>query len=404
VDGIFADLRSIILPLFGREIPLAVSETIEALWAEEKRPQSYETTKTKLGWEFLFNLPAGMSYRDFANKEEYFRDAIGDVTTEMKHVGKMALLKIITDRIGTMYIYDYHTDVPSSMPLPIPIGYNHTGLIMQDLADIPHILIGGVTGGGKSNAIHVLVNSLLHLIRPPKVVLIDLKMSEYNYLENDVLLITDQLEAYKALTRLVIEMRNRQQLLKQSRCVNIQKYNQAGGDMEYIVLVIDELAELTIKESQEHLETLLRLCRASGICIVTATQRPDANTFKKFGQSKANFNGRLCFNVSDGINSKIILDSVEASNLPNVKGRAIWKLGETIEVQVPYLDPEIAEQKLGGNYCHDKPRKRSVPGPTSNRHLERVGSNGRISARDFALSFLSGSPAEIAKISGPKKN
>lgn len=340
------DIRDLIMPMIGMEIPLSVAQVIEACWEDERRPQLSNRKRTKLGYDFYFALPAGISFRDFAAKKEYFRDNIGlNCTVDVVHSGKMAILRVVTQQLKSRYLYAW--DYDKKGVLPIPIGYTHNGLITVDLADIPHILIGGITGGGKSNIIHVIVNSLLHLPVPPQTVLIDLKMSEYNYLENHVMVVTDQDSARKTLSSLVNEMRNRQRTLKSAKCVNIAKYNARYDPLPYIVLVIDELAELTDEDSQDDVETLLRLCRSSGICIVSATQRPDANTFKKFGQSKANFRGRLCFQVADAVNSKIILDNGLGAELPDTPGRAIWKLGKDFtEVQTPYLDPEEAERML----------------------------------------------------------
>ena len=342
------DLRELIMPALGLEIPLAISQVINACWADERKPQLNSKKRTQLGYNLYYDLPAGISFRDFAAKKEYFRDNIGlHSTVDIIHSGKMALVKVINQQLKAIYSYDwnYHK---GKMMLPIPIGYTHEKLIVVDLADIPHVLVGGITGGGKSNAIHVIINSLLHLESCPQIVLIDLKMSEYNYLENHVMLITEHDHASQAISNLVAEMRRRQRLLKVAKCVNIAKYNAKHSEkLPYIVLVIDELAELVDESSQDDVETLLRLCRASGICIVTATQRPDANTFKKFGQSKANFRGRLCFQVADAINSKIILDNGMGAELPDAAGRAIWKLGkDCIEVQTPYLDPDEAEKRL----------------------------------------------------------
>jgi S-DNA-T family DNA segregation ATPase FtsK/SpoIIIE len=339
------DIREIVMPMMGLEVPLAVVEVVEACWADEKRPQRNQKRRTALGWDLYYALPAGISFRDFAAKREYFRDAIGlHSTVDVIHSGKMALVRVTTSQLKSRYNYDW--DYPRRGVLPIPVGYTHTGLIVADLADIPHLLIGGITGGGKSNAIHVIVNSLLPA--KPEIILIDLKMSEYNYLENHCLIVTDHDGAGQTLARLVGEMRRRQRLLKAAKCVNIAKYNVRQEPLPYIVLVIDELAELDDEAAQDNVETLLRLCRASGICIIAATQRPDANTFKRFGQSKANFRGRLCFQVADAVNSKIILDNGMAADLPDNPGRAIWRLGkDCVEVQTPYLDPEEAERRLG---------------------------------------------------------
>ena len=341
-----ADLRELIMPLLGQEIPLAVTEVNEALAGDDKRPQLHQKKKTALGWDFWFVLPPDITFREFAGKAEYFRDHIGPhCTVEVLRAGKLALLRVVAQQLRSRYPYDWGYSRAGT--LPIPIGYTHTGLIVVDLADIPHLLIGGITGGGKSNAIHVLVNSLLPT--GAQIILVDLKMSEYTYLEQHVLLVTDQEAAGQVIRGLVAEMRRRQQALKAARCVNIAKYNcnNPADLMKYIVLIIDELAELTDEAAQDDVETLLRLCRASGICLVAATQRPDANTFKRFGQSKANFRGRLCFQVADAVNSRIILDNGMAADLPDCPGRAIWRLGkDCVEVQTPYLDPEEAEVRL----------------------------------------------------------
>lgn len=354
------DMRSIIMPMLGWDVPLAIAEVIDACWSDERKPQLNSKKRTQLGWEFLFCLPAGISFRDFATKQEYFKDAIGNVAVDIIHSGKMVLLRVITQKLKSKYTYEWN--YTKTGILPIPIGYTHTGLIFVDLADIPHVLIGGITGGGKSNSIHVIVNTLIHLAEPPRIILIDLKMSEYSYLDNNVLLITDHTRASPVLKRLVTEMKRRQQLLREFKCINIKKYNQKHDDkLPYIVLVIDELAELTEEDAQNDIETLLRLCRASGICLIAATQRPDAQTFKKFGQSKANFRGRLCFQVADAINSKIILDNGMAADLSDIAGRAIWKLGkDCIELQTPFLDPEEAERRLGSEQSPTRMPPRSI--------------------------------------------
>lgn len=338
------DVRSILFPMFGMDTPLAVIETLEALWPDTRRPQIHNKKKTPTGYAFTIALPAGISFKDFYNKLDYFKDAAGGtkINVEIRQSGKMAILQISNNLLGDYF--DYPADYPRDGILPVPIGYSTAGLQVVDLAKLPHMLVGGATGAGKSNAVHIIVNSLLSLPEPPIVVMIDLKMSEYNYLENQVLLVTELETAAQALQRLVQEMRKRQLLLKESRFVNVAKYNsKTKAKIPYIVLIIDELAELKDKDAQEDLETLLRLCRAAGICIVAATQRPSSKIFtsKSFGDAKANFTGRLCFQTISGIDSRIILDSSDGADLPAIPGRAYWRLGrELTEIQTPYLDPE----------------------------------------------------------------
>ena len=343
------DLRELIMPALGLEIPLAISQVNEALSGEDKRPQLHKKKKTALGWDFWYSLPPNMCFKDFASKKEYFRDAIGThCTVEVIHSGKLALLRVVTQQLKDKYLYDWDYD-RSGGELVIPIGHTHDKLLTVALESIPHILVAGITRSGKSNFIHTTVNSLLLAPAKPDIILIDLKMSEYNYLEDYLMLVTDRKGASQTLSGLVSEMRKRQRLLKASKCVNIAKYNakHSNDPLKYIVLIIDELAELDDEDAQEDTETLLRLCAASGICILAATQRPDAQTFKHFGQSKANFLGRLCYQVADSLNSNMVLGNSMAAELPAIRGRAIWRIGrESIEVQTPYLDPEEAEAKL----------------------------------------------------------
>lgn len=387
--------RSMLWSKCGQDIPLAIMETVEAVWPNvDKRPLLYKKEKTKLGWDFKFTLPRGMIYREFVAKSEYFRDAIGNVTIECEHIDKMALLKIITSRIEEKYIYDYHIVGANEMVLPIPIGFTHSGLLVEDLSKVYNILVGGYVGGGKSNFIHTTVNTLLNIPIPPKIIIIDFKIVEYPYLENHILLITEQDKAEQFLARIVSEMDDRLQTLKQANCVNIIEFNKQGGKMEYIVLIIDELADLESKNAQKYLESLLRKSRAPGIHIILATQRPDATIFesKKFSSCKSNLIGRLCYQVADGINSKIILDSTEAKDLPNIPGRGLWKFGKLTEVQTPYLDPKIARERL-----YEQSSNRNGPGLKNSRNDKRLGDNDNRSDTNPLISIGPGSPKEIGK-------
>ena len=381
------------------EIPLLVNNTVNALWPDGKRPQLHEKKRTPLGWEFSFVMPAAMCFRDFANREEYFRDAVGDVTTEMVHVGRLAILKVITKRIEKRYEYDWDYKYPKDMVLPIPIGYRHDGLHVEDLSKIPHVLVAGVTRSGKSNFIHTTVNSLLRLPLPPKIILIDLKRLEYTYLGNKVLLITDELSANMALLRTVAEMYNRIEVLKAARCVNIFKYNEKHNPMQHIVLIVDELAELDDERAQKDFERLATLSAAAGICLIAATQRPDAQTFKHFGKAKSCLLGRLSFKMADAINSKIVLDSDMATKIPNIRGRAIWKFDDPIQVQVPYIDPEEAEARL-----LEQPSKGSLPGCFDSRDTKRMGSARRRSIADTFVSLLQSSSETTGQTGGTEEN
>ncbi|MBP2653372.1 MAG: cell division FtsK/SpoIIIE [Firmicutes bacterium] len=330
----------------GRETPLIVREVIEALWDENRRPLIQKETKTEAGWDFVITLPPSLSHQDFIKKIDYFKDHTGIDNVEIKRQGKGILLRFIEDTLQDYYSFDWHYQLKGT--LPIPIGYSHQGLVTVDLADIPHVLVAGTTGGGKSNMLHVWINSLLNLPDPPLMVVIDLKMSEFAYLKNHLALIVDADNARNMLASMVREMRRRQERFMQTLTVNIKKYNghYPNEPMRHVVCVIDELGELGDKRALGHLDSLLRLSRSAGFCMVLATQRP-SSTFlaeKSFGDLKANLRGRLALGVTDTINSKIILDDTRAANMADLPGRAMWKLGNKFtEIQTPYLDPESSE-------------------------------------------------------------
>jgi len=403
MNEFMTDIRDTFYELTNQDIPLAIIKTIEACWPDGKRPLLHKKKKHSQGWDFTFALPPGLSFREFCKFEEHFRDSVGDVTTEIIHNGKMAVLKVITDKIKSKYIYDFASDIDvGNKILPIPVGYDHNGLIVVDLAEVYNIIIAGFIGGGKSNSIHVITNSLIHLPKPPKVTIIDFKLVEYNYLSNYVFLVTDQDTARQTMSRLVVEMRNRLQILKQAECVNIDKFNNQGGNMDYIVLIIDELAELQDEVAQDCLETILRLGRAPGFRVILATQRPDSKIFgkKSFGACKANLVGKLCFQVSSAINSRIILDSDEAAHLPNIAGRAIWKYGKTVEVQTPYLDIDRAKEMLRVEQSAEGRRERFSNCKTP----DRVGSDGYRTIANNAISFISRGAEKIKQIGSRQKN
>jgi S-DNA-T family DNA segregation ATPase FtsK/SpoIIIE len=137
--------------------------------------------------------------------------------------------------------------------------------------------------------------------------------------------------------------------LRDAGCRNITEYK---GDMPFIVLVIDELAELTDKDAQSDINRIARLARAAGIHIVAATQRPDATLFKDFAKTRALLPGRLCFTVADDTNSRIVLGTDAAHKIPkDIPGRAVWKWETEIIVQSMYLSTREAEKLLKSIPC-----------------------------------------------------
>lgn len=216
-------------------------------------------------------------------------------------------------------------------PLQIAIGKDVEGnSIISDLAKMPHLLIGGTTGSGKSVSINAMIMSILMRATPSEVrfIMIDPKRVEftpYNGIPHlYVPVVTEAKEAASALSWGVAEMERRLKVFSKVGARNIGQYNakvQSGelgeeDELPYIVIIIDELADLMMnvgKEVEFSISRIAQLARAAGIHLIVATQRPSTNVVT--GLIKANITNRIAFNVASGIDSRVILDTPGAENL-----------------------------------------------------------------------------------------
>ncbi|HEV8287302.1 MAG TPA: DNA translocase FtsK [Chitinophagaceae bacterium] len=255
--------------------------------------------------------------------------------------------------------------------LPIAIGkkIDNENFIV-DLASMPHLLMAGATGQGKSVGVNAILVSLLYKKHPSqlKFVLIDPKkveLSLYNKIEKHFLaklpgeedaIITDTKKVIHTLNALCIEMDNRYDLLKEAGARNIREYNekftkrrlnpQKGHQyLPFIVLVIDEFADMIMtagKEIEMPIARLAQLARAVGIHLIIATQRPSVNIIT--GTIKANFPSRIAFKVSSKIDSRTILDTGGAEQLIGKGDMLISHHGEITRLQCAFVDtPEVEE-------------------------------------------------------------
>jgi len=257
----------------------------------------------------------------------------------------------------------------SDMALPVVMGRTITNeIFMMDLAKMPHVLMAGATGQGKSVGLNVILASLLYKKHPAqlKFVLVDPKkveLSIFSKIERHFLaklpdeedaIITDTSKVINTLNSLCIEMDNRYDLLKLAGCRNLKEYNgkfiarklnpeKGHKFMPYIVLVIDELADLMMtagKEVETPIARLAQLARAIGIHLVVATQRPSVNVIT--GIIKANFPARVSFKVTSKIDSRTILDSGGAEQLIGMGDMLFSQGSEITRVQCAFVDtPEI---------------------------------------------------------------
>ena len=217
-------------------------------------------------------------------------------------------------------------------PLLLAIGKDVSGQpVLADLASMPHMLIGGTTGSGKSVAINAMLMSILMRATPAEVrlILIDPKrveLSMYNGLPHlYVPVVTEPKQAASALAWSVSEMERRLKVLQVAGARNIGAYNamvqdgkgpDGATELPYLVIVIDELADLMMvaaKDVEDSIVRIAQLARAAGIHLVVATQRPEANVVT--GIIKANITNRIAFNVASAIDSRVILDQPGAEKL-----------------------------------------------------------------------------------------
>ena len=257
----------------------------------------------------------------------------------------------------------------AEMQLPIAFGKTISNETMVvDLAKMPHLLMAGATGQGKSVGLNCILTSILYKKHPAEVkfVLVDPKKVEltlFNKIERHYLaklpdaeeaIITDNSKVINTLNSLCIEMDNRYELLKNAFCRNIVEYNKkfkarklnpndGHKFLPYIVLVVDEFADLIMtagKEVETPIARLAQLARAIGIHLIIATQRPSVNVIT--GMIKANFPARVAFRVMTGIDSKTILDQSGANQLIG-RGDMLYTQGnELVRIQCAFVDtPEV---------------------------------------------------------------
>jgi len=297
-----------------------VYDTINVLYPEGKpRPRHIVTYHTGFGWTLKYCLTPGCSFEDLLQKQGHLNDACRHFVDIERDSAGYVLINVYEGWLKSYYPYELLGD-RGSMSLPIPIGYSAQGLEWYDLASAPHMLIAGESGKGKSNFLHGLIRALLPVAA---VCVLDMKRLEYAYFGDRIRLAETEADGLKLLQAINQEMGRRIPLLKAAGCVNIQEYQ--GNEMPYLVLVIDEYAELRDKRILEIIERLVRLARAVGISVVAATQRPSSSVID--GDTKALFDARLCFRVADGINSRMVLGEhcSAAAYLPDIKGRAIFR-------------------------------------------------------------------------------
>lgn len=287
----------------------------------------------------------------------------GKGTIGMEVPNKNPLIVSMRSLIASKRFQESHAE------LPVALGRTITNeVFVFDLAKVPHLLVAGATGQGKSVGLNAIITSLLYKKHPSelKFVMVDPKMVEFSmyaliekhYMaklpDEEQTIITDTQRVAATLNSLCQEMDDRYELLASAHVRNIKEYNQRFVNRElnpenghrylpYIVMIIDEYGDLLItagKEIEIPITRLAQKARAIGIHAIIATQRPTAKVIT--GAIKANFPGRIAFRVTSGIDSRIILDTTGANRLVG-KGDLLFQSGSTLtRVQCGFVDtPEV---------------------------------------------------------------
>ena len=261
--------------------------------------------------------------------------------------------------------------ITTDQKLPIAIGRTITNdVYLFDLSKMPHLLIAGATGQGKSVGLNALITSLLYNKRPEelKLILIDPKMLEFSIYESigrhfltkledeEKYIITDTTKALPVLESLCVDMDARYELLAQAKVRNISEYNKLFRQghlreedgyvfLPYLVLIVDEFADLimtTGRAIEKPIARLAQKARAAGIHIVLATQRPSTDVIT--GLIKANFPARIAFKVSSQVDSRTILDTTSAKDLIGRGDMLINDGKEMRRIQCAFIDTPETER------------------------------------------------------------
>jgi len=314
---------------------------------------------------YTFGMPVGVTLTVLERWREVMEQAL-DRGVDWRYDRGLYHMRVIAGRVPERVdVAELAERQRPAGDLVFVVGAGRLGSVWADLAELPHLLIGGLTGAGKSVFLRQLVMQLV-MANPPerlRVGFIDLKggmeLNVFRRLPHRLgPVLREWQECGTLLEALNADLDRRQAAFDAADVVDLREWNRRypGAALPYLVLVIDETAELTAVESgdraerasrQAQLALLIRLCRlgrAVGIHAICATQRPDADAVP--GQLKANLPATMAFRVRDAVNSRVLLGdgNPQAASLPAIPGRGIWQADMQVEVQTPWLGRDEAAQ------------------------------------------------------------
>lgn len=315
-------------------------------------PTIVENREGKRVDKLVILIPKGLSYKEFYTTQHAFETAL-DGEIKIEHKGKRVYMSIYKKQLEIRIPFSQEIiDELKEKQLSFPIGYTREGkLIVFDLTNpvTAHLLIGGYTGTGKSSFIRQVIYALSKVYNSKylNIYFADLKDGGKEAKVASGLDHVKDIAITKQQTKLMITdicdmIEDRGNKLAGLKIDTLHEAKRKGFllNIPFVVFVIDEFHRLkNDSDSMEGIELLLATARSIGIHLILGTQRPDAQIVP--GIIKANLSSVMCFRTKDGVNSRIILDNENASNLPSIPGRGIFATDKEVIVQVPFIDNNV---------------------------------------------------------------
>jgi S-DNA-T family DNA segregation ATPase FtsK/SpoIIIE len=320
-------------------------------------------------WHVAWRVPVGVTVTGLQRQREAIEQAL-DAAVELWYDRGKLHMRAGTARLPAGLRFEQFHVRPGAGELPVAIGASRFGPLWADLAALPHLLVGGLTGGGKSAFLRQLLVGLVLRLPPERLrlVVLDLKGMEFGLLGRLPHLmapVARDLDAALAVLGVVNgELDRRQDAFAGAGVETLGGWNEArpGEALPYVLVVVDECAELAAAEVADrderarrqqalaHLSRLCRLGRASGVHVIVSTQRPDADAVP--GQVKANIPATVAFRVRNATNSRILLGEggESAAALPPWPGRGVWQWDTETQFQAPWLSVRTARALLDAAY------------------------------------------------------
>ena len=317
--------------------------------------------KKKQTWCLVVNLPPGCDYDEFKGRTPYFSTAIGG-SCLIEAIGKAVYMTVSNIPLPDLYTYEFdpihylkHPNKKKRMIIPVYLGKTVNGPIVEDFAKLVSLFVAGVRDSGKSVLAHGAIYDCLSIDKAMggnyiQVCIIDPKMKEFRYFEEYGATWTHEPEENLQLLQSLEDENRRRKNILGTKANNILEYNSISKNpLPYIMLFVDEVDMVGVDmKCAKILIASVQKYRSQGIYVWASTQRPGAKSWGKgdmFSEFKSQFEARVCYRMSDSVNSRMVLESDSAAKLPKIPGRAIYKYDQEVEIQTPYFPSRIRDQK-----------------------------------------------------------